>query len=111
METPYYRLYHKHPDYNSLKAYGCKCFPYFRQHGHKKFEKKIYPCLFISYSSLHKGYKCLKPEINKVYMSSHVVFAAKEFSFSTNLSSNTKYSKLQESLTLTTFLDKKKGCF
>lgn len=35
---------------------------------------KAYPCVFIRYSSLHKGYRCLYPSTEGVHISRHVVF-------------------------------------
>ncbi|OIT28917.1 hypothetical protein A4A49_65065, partial [Nicotiana attenuata] len=49
-----------------------RCFPYLK--GKHKFSPKSYPCVFISYSSLHKGYKCYHPTTRKVFVSRHVVF-------------------------------------
>ena len=28
METPFSKFFAKNPDYNGLKVFGCKCFPY-----------------------------------------------------------------------------------
>lgn len=35
---------------------------------------KTYPCVFIRYSLLHKGYRCLYPSTEGVHISRHVVF-------------------------------------
>lgn len=50
-----------------------------------KFAKKTYHCVFIGYSYFHKGYQCLNPETNKVYISRHVVFDEQQFSFKTSI--------------------------
>jgi hypothetical protein len=36
METPFFKLHETHPDYNSLKVFGCRCFPYLRDYAKKK---------------------------------------------------------------------------
>lgn len=36
--------------------------------------KKMYPYVFIGYSTIHKGYRCLEPQTKQVYISWHVVF-------------------------------------
>uniref|UniRef100_A0A2N9FTN5 Integrase catalytic domain-containing protein n=1 Tax=Fagus sylvatica TaxID=28930 RepID=A0A2N9FTN5_FAGSY len=74
MDTPFFKLNGVHPDYNSLKVFGCRCFPYLRDYAKNKFEPKSYPCIFIGYSPLHKGYRCLHPPTKRVYLSRHVVF-------------------------------------
>uniref|UniRef100_A0A2N9HMZ2 Integrase catalytic domain-containing protein n=1 Tax=Fagus sylvatica TaxID=28930 RepID=A0A2N9HMZ2_FAGSY len=74
MDTPFFKLHGVHPDYNSLKVFGCRCFPYLRDYAKNKFEPKSYPCIFIGYSPLHKGYRCLHPPTKRVYLSRHVVF-------------------------------------
>uniref|UniRef100_A0A2N9FTS7 Uncharacterized protein n=1 Tax=Fagus sylvatica TaxID=28930 RepID=A0A2N9FTS7_FAGSY len=51
-----------------------RCFPYLRDYAKNKFEPKSYPCIFIGYSSLHKGYRSLHPPTKRVYLSRHVVF-------------------------------------
>jgi hypothetical protein len=45
------------------------------------------PCVFLCYSSLHKGYKCLHQDTGCVYISREVIFDEAMFPFS-NLSSN-----------------------
>lgn len=74
METPFYSLYKRNTDYNSLRVFGCRYFPYLKKSNHNKFEKKTYPYIFIGYSPSHKGYRCLDPKTHRVYISWHVVF-------------------------------------
>jgi|UniRef100_A0A2N9IT17 hypothetical protein len=74
MDTPFFKLHGVHPDYNSLKVFQSRCFPYLRDYAKNKFEPKSYPCIFIGYSPLHKGYRCLHPPTKRVYLSRHVVF-------------------------------------
>jgi hypothetical protein len=45
------------------------------------------PCIFLGYSSLHKGYKCLDQDFDRVYISRDVIFDEAVFPFS-NPSSN-----------------------
>ena len=49
-----------------------------------KFKRKTYPCVFIDYSPLHKGYRCLEPQTNCVYTIKHVIFDEHEFLFATH---------------------------
>lgn len=55
-DCSYYRLYHQQPDYSGLWVFGCRCFPSLCHQNKYKFQQKTYPCIFIGYSSLHKGY-------------------------------------------------------
>lgn len=69
MESPFYRLFSRHPDYSILKVFGCRCFPYLKDRASTKFEPKSYPCIFIGYSSIHKGFRCFHPPSRKAYIS------------------------------------------
>ena len=66
MESPFYRLFSRHPDYSMLKLFGCRCFPYLKDRASTKFEPKSYPCIFIGYSSIHKGFRCYHLPSRKV---------------------------------------------
>lgn len=87
-------------EYRGLNVLGCKCFPYLKNYSKSKFDIKTYPCIFISYNSLHKGYRCLNPKTNRIYISTHVVFDENAFLFSKIATSSTI---LQEESVLTTF--------
>ena len=41
--------------------------------------KKTYPCVFIGYSPMHKGYRCYEPKTKRVYISRHVIFYEGKF--------------------------------
>lgn len=99
-KSPYELLFRRTPEYNGLKILGFLCFPYLRDHNKNKFERKSYPCVFIGYSPLHKHYRCLQPETNRVYTSRHVVFYETIFSFEKLKS---VLSFVQENNELTTF--------
>jgi hypothetical protein len=75
--SPYFKPYHKEPDYQSLKVFGCKCFPLLRPFGLHKLQYRSKPCIFLGYS--YAGYKYLDPITNKVYLSRHVVFDEQNF--------------------------------
>ena len=78
-ENPYQKLYKRNPDYNGLWVLGCLCFSSLQNQGGSKFVTKTYPCVFIGYSPIHKGYRCLEPKTKRVYISRHVVFEKKHF--------------------------------
>jgi histone deacetylase 1/2 len=67
-------LLHELPDYTFLKVFGCACCPHLRPYNKHKLEFRSKKCVFLGYSSLHKGYKCLHVPTNRVYISRDVVF-------------------------------------
>lgn len=85
---PYTQAFNASPDYSLLKVLGCLCYPYLRDYSQHKLDSRSAPCVFIGYSSLHKGYKCLDPSTNKVYISRHVVFHETIFPFAHQLTSS-----------------------
>lgn len=53
IDSPFFRLYNRHSNYNMLRTLGSKCF---------------------GYNTKHKGYKFLYPPPNHIYTSRHIVF-------------------------------------
>ena len=39
-DTPFFKLYNRHPDYQILKSFGCRCFPHLRHQGQTSFLRK-----------------------------------------------------------------------
>jgi Reverse transcriptase (RNA-dependent DNA polymerase) len=79
--TPYNKLFNKNPDYSMFKVIGCKCYPYTRPYASNKLDPRSVPCVFLGYSTIYKGYKCLDIKTNKTYLSRHVVFDETSFPF------------------------------
>lgn len=48
----------------------------------KKLQFRSKRCVFLEYSNLHKGFKCLDPSEGRVYISRDVVFDERVFPFS-----------------------------
>lgn len=72
-KTPYEMLFHKTPNYLSLKVFGYSCFPLCKPYNKHNMDFKSVDCTLIGYSPSHKGYKCLIPS-GKVIISRHVTF-------------------------------------
>jgi hypothetical protein len=70
-----------------LKIFGCACCPHLLPYNKYKLEFCAKPCVFLGYSSLHKGYKCLDMEMGHIYISHDVIFDEAVLPFS-NPSSN-----------------------
>lgn len=73
MDSPFFRLYNKHLDYGVFRVLGNGVF-FIGSYRKNKLAPKSLPCVFIGYSTKHKGYKCLYPPTGHIYISRHVVF-------------------------------------
>jgi histone deacetylase 1/2 len=80
-DTPYECLYGTSPDYTFLRSFGCVVWPNLRPYNSKKLEFRSKRCVFLGYSNLHKGFKCLEPSTGRVYISHDVVFDEHVFPF------------------------------
>ncbi|WVZ51499.1 LOW QUALITY PROTEIN: hypothetical protein U9M48_002643 [Paspalum notatum var. saurae] len=79
--TPLERLFHQQPDYSSLRVFGCACWPNLRPYNRHKLQFGPLQCVFLGYSPIHKGFKCLDPSSGKVYISRDVTFDESIFPF------------------------------
>ncbi|PKU80692.1 Retrovirus-related Pol polyprotein from transposon TNT 1-94 [Dendrobium catenatum] len=78
-----FELFHSiKPNYEHLRAFGCECFPLIPAKYRHKLEPTTVSCVFIGYSDMYKGYKCLNPQNNQIIMSRHVTFNETSFPFS-----------------------------
>jgi hypothetical protein len=98
-ETPMERLLHKTPDYASLRVFGCACWPNLRPFNQRKLAFRSKQCVFLGYSHMHKGVKCLDIASGRVYISRDVVFDETVFPFA-SLHSNAGRRLRQEILLL-----------
>ena len=81
-QTPFEKLFLEKPNYNSLHIFGCAVWPNLRPYNSRKLAFRSTRCVFLGYSSMHKGYKCLEPSTGRVYISRDVVFDESIFPFS-----------------------------
>jgi histone deacetylase 1/2 len=80
--TPLERLLNQKPDYSSLRTFGCACWPNLRPYNTHKLQFRSKRCVFLGYSTLHKGFKCLDVSSGRVYISRDVTFDENTFPFS-----------------------------
>ncbi|WVZ95953.1 hypothetical protein U9M48_041653 [Paspalum notatum var. saurae] len=73
-QTPFERLLHKSPDYSHLRVFGCACWPNLRPYNTHKLQFRSKQCVFLGYSTMHKGFKCLDVATGQVYISRDVNF-------------------------------------
>lgn len=74
-------LFNTSPDYNWLRVFGSKCYPFLRPFNNHKLCPRSFSCVFLGHSLSHKGYKCLHLPTNHIYISRHVAFNEKPFPF------------------------------
>jgi hypothetical protein len=85
--SPFETLFKCSPDYTFLRTFGCLCWPNLCPYNSNKFQPRSVPCLFLGYSPLHKGYKCLHLPTNRLYISRDVIFNESTFPYTPPLSS------------------------
>jgi hypothetical protein len=78
-ESPFSKLFKRAPDYTSLRAFGCLCYPLLRPYANHKLSFRSKPCIFLGYGGTQKGYRCLDPQTRKIYLSRSVVFDETQF--------------------------------
>jgi hypothetical protein len=79
--TPLERIFKQQLDYSFLNTFGCACWPNLRPYNTHKFVFQSKRCIFIGYSQVHKGYKCLEVSSGQVYISRDVIFDKETFPF------------------------------
>jgi hypothetical protein len=82
-KSPFEKLFNTTPDYSFLKTFGCSCWPNLRPYNSHKLQPRSLECIFLGYSLLHKGYKCLHLPSGRLYISRDVIFVENKFPFST----------------------------
>lgn len=82
-ETPIEKLLNQKPNYQFLRVFGCACWPNLRPYNNHKLQFRSKQCVFLGYSHLYKGFKCLDASTDRVYISRDVVFDGNVFPFST----------------------------
>jgi histone deacetylase 1/2 len=81
-DTPMHRLLGKQPDYSSMRIFGCACWPHLRPYNSHKLQYRSKRCVFLGYSNMHKGFKCLDISEGRIYISGDVIFDENIFPFS-----------------------------
>ncbi|PKU67943.1 Retrovirus-related Pol polyprotein from transposon TNT 1-94 [Dendrobium catenatum] len=79
--SPFELLHRTKPTYDHLRVFGCACFPLTPPHTRHKLQPNSQLCVFLGYSDIYKGYKCLNLSSQKITMSRHVQFDETQFPF------------------------------
>ncbi|PKU80445.1 Retrovirus-related Pol polyprotein from transposon TNT 1-94 [Dendrobium catenatum] len=80
-QTPLELMYNRKPEYKELRIFGCKCYPLSPSQHRSKLAPTASPCVFLGYSDIYKGYRCLNLQTNKIVVSRHVIFHERIFPF------------------------------
>lgn len=75
------KLYSRPPPVQVLRAFGCACFPYLKPYTKNVLQPRSKAYMFLGYPPLSKGYICLDPSTNKIYIAYYVVFNGTLFPF------------------------------
>lgn len=65
-----------------MRTFGPVCWPYLRPYNECKLQFRSKRCVFIGYSMMHRGYRCLHVSTGRVYISRDVIFEENLFPFS-----------------------------
>jgi hypothetical protein len=76
---PHMALFGSPPSYEHLRVFGCTCYPNTSSTTPHKLSPRSIRCVFLGYSSDHKGYRCLDLSTNRLIVSRHVVFDEASF--------------------------------
>jgi hypothetical protein len=81
--------------YEHLRALGCACYPNTAVTAPHKLTPRSTRCVFLGYSTDHKGYCCLDLSTNRLIISRHVVFDDDSFSLAASLNLTGLYFLLE----------------
>jgi hypothetical protein len=65
-----------------MRVFGCACYPNLSAKAAHKLAPQSTKCIFLGYSTDHKGYQCLDLTTNNIIVSGHIVFYEVDFPFS-----------------------------
>jgi hypothetical protein len=82
---PHVTLFTSAPSYEHLHVFGCACYPNIAATTPHKLTPRSTQCVFLGYSTDHKGYMCLDLSTNRLIVSRHVVFYEESFPLAASL--------------------------
>jgi hypothetical protein len=82
-DTPLHKLLGATLDYSNFRVFGCAYWPNLRPYNSHKLELRSTRCVFLGYSNMHKGFKCLDVSRGHIYISRDIIFDETVFPFAT----------------------------
>lgn len=79
--SPMQLFYQQVPSYSYLRVFGCLCYPLSPSTTINKMQPRSTPCVFLSFPSNHRGYKCYDLSSHKIIICRHVEFEESIFPF------------------------------
>jgi hypothetical protein len=76
---PHLALFGSTPSYEHLHVFGCACYPNIATTAPHNLAPRSTGCVFLGYTTDHKGYRCLDLPTNRLIVSRHVVFDEDSF--------------------------------
>jgi hypothetical protein len=68
-DTPLHKLLGATLDYSSFHTFRCACWPNLQPYNSQTLELRSTHCVFLGYSNMHKGFKCLDISKGCIYIS------------------------------------------
>lgn len=94
IKAPLEVLYNKPLNLSHLKVFGCLCYVHIPSKKYDKNDPKAERCVFLGYSNVSKGYKCLNPRAKQKFITRDVQFL-ENIPYFTNSSNNDRGSEFQ----------------
>jgi hypothetical protein len=82
---PHVALFGSASSYEHLRVFGCACYPNIAATAPHKLAPWSTRCVFLDYSTDHKGYRCLDLSTDHLIISCHVVFDEESFPLAVSL--------------------------
>jgi hypothetical protein len=73
-DTPIHKLLGTSLDYSSLRVFRCTCWPNLQPYNSHKLQLRSTHFVFLGYSNMYKGFKCLDISKGPIYISRDVIF-------------------------------------
>jgi histone deacetylase 1/2 len=67
-KSPYELVLGSPPSYTFLRVFGCAYYPLLTPFRRSKLDYKSARCVFLDYSTHHKGYQCLNMQTGRIYI-------------------------------------------